>query len=217
MNIVDSHELGDYAALRTEDTYGNLVATFVGNLKSLCPSLYFSLSTWERDHLDSTFMPKRLPSSVNDSGTSSETDMMRTDPVVDRDDPLPKSVITLEPLSAELFPKTFIDDRCTVLGTNRVVCIDPVLDRMITSLVPPFREYSSPIPLLTFLGKGFFNVSKLNGAIGVSSNCGETAVKSLAWSRGLRLEVSPIKTRSACKKSGTNLSFSAQHLETHLE
>jgi hypothetical protein len=79
MDVADSQELGDYAAMRVEDTSGNSVATFVGKLKSLCPSLYFSLSAWERDHLDSTFMPERLPSSVNDSGTSSETDTMRTD------------------------------------------------------------------------------------------------------------------------------------------
>jgi hypothetical protein len=103
------------------------------------------------------------------------------------------------------------------LGINGVVGIDPLLDGMINSLVPPFREASSPIPLPTFLGKEFFNVSELSGAIGVSSSSGETAVKDLAWSRGLRLEVSPIKTRSARKKLGTNLSFSAQHLETHLE
>jgi hypothetical protein len=99
------------------------------------------------------------------------------------------------------------------LRTTGVEGSDPVLDSLITTLVPPIREVSGPIPLPTYLGKEVFKDSEYSGTLGASTSSGEPTGKDLAWSRGLGLEVSPIKTRSARKKLGTNLSFSAQHLD----
>jgi hypothetical protein len=50
----------------------------------------------------------------------------------------------------------------------------------------------------------------------VVTNCegGETG-KEFAWTRGLGCEFSSIKTRSACKKVGTNSDFSTQQLSTN--
>jgi hypothetical protein len=72
MDVEDSQDLGGQAASSDEDTPGNSTATFVGKLKSLCPSLYFSLTAWERDHLDSTFTSERFPQSGSISGRATE-------------------------------------------------------------------------------------------------------------------------------------------------
>jgi hypothetical protein len=54
--LMDSQDLGDYSGLRKEESPEPTVTTFIGKLKLLCPSLYNSLSSWERDHLDSVFL-----------------------------------------------------------------------------------------------------------------------------------------------------------------
>jgi hypothetical protein len=66
---VDSQEAGDFSTARAEESPEPPNPTFVGKLKLYCPSLYFSLSAWERDHLDSTFLPDLIPSPVADLGT----------------------------------------------------------------------------------------------------------------------------------------------------
>jgi hypothetical protein len=52
---VDTQEAVDYTSARVEESPEQPNTSFVGKLKQYCPSLYFSLSAWERDHLDSTF------------------------------------------------------------------------------------------------------------------------------------------------------------------
>jgi hypothetical protein len=54
--LMDAQEPGDYSGLRTEESPEPADTTFIGKLKFYCPSLYFSLSSWERDHLDSVFL-----------------------------------------------------------------------------------------------------------------------------------------------------------------
>jgi hypothetical protein len=62
MDLEEPQDVRDYAALSEEDE-GSSPATFIGKLKSLCPSLYFSLTSWERDQLDSSHSSERLPQS----------------------------------------------------------------------------------------------------------------------------------------------------------
>ena len=87
---------------------------------------------------------------------------------------------------------------------------------MLIALVPSYREVASPIMIPTFLGKevvvtaGPNDVSRASGSIGVSNG------KDLACLWGLGLELSPIKTRSARKKSRTNLSFSTNQLSSNV-
>jgi hypothetical protein len=88
------------------------------------------------------------------------------------------------------------------------IASDPVLDNMINTLISPVREITDPIPLKTYLGNEVHKVSETRGALGASTSTGDPIGVDLAWSRGLRLELSPIKTRSARKRLGTNLSFS---------
>jgi len=58
---------------------------------------------------------------------------------------------------------------------------------------------------------GTIDVARAYGSLGVMSG------KDLAWSRGLGLELSTIKTRYSSKKSGTSLSFSANQLSTTID
>jgi hypothetical protein len=53
--LLDPQDLGDFTGLRKEESPEPTDATFIGKLKLFFPSLYNSLSAWERDHLDSFF------------------------------------------------------------------------------------------------------------------------------------------------------------------
>jgi hypothetical protein len=53
---MDAQESRDFSGARDMDSPDSSNNTFIGKLKHYCPSLYFTLSVWERDHLD-TFFP----------------------------------------------------------------------------------------------------------------------------------------------------------------
>jgi hypothetical protein len=61
------------------------------------------------------------------------------------------------------------------------------------------------------------NKEEPSGVLGESTCEGGNSGKDYAWSWGLGYEFSPIKTRSAHKKAGTNISFYAQHLSSNIE
>jgi hypothetical protein len=59
MSLFSRSGLTDFADSHTasmEASSEQYKDSFVGKLKLHCPSLYFSLSAWERDHLDSSCM-----------------------------------------------------------------------------------------------------------------------------------------------------------------
>jgi hypothetical protein len=56
--MVDAQESGDYPGMSTEDSPVLLDHTFIGKLKHYCLALYFSLTAWERDHLNSILFPE---------------------------------------------------------------------------------------------------------------------------------------------------------------
>jgi hypothetical protein len=56
---------------------------------------------------------------------------------------------------------------------------------VLTTLVPSYREASSPIPLPTYLGREFTHRVESSGDPGVVTNEGEGTGKDYAWSRGL--------------------------------
>jgi hypothetical protein len=191
--------------------------SFVGKLKQHCPSLYFSLSTWERDQLDSTFLSDLVTSPVGFLGKDFEIEPMVTVPLAGR-------VETSNVLLPDSEPETVEEPSCSPLvGTSLVPGFrepdygDISLDRVLTSLVPSFREATSPIPLPTYLGKEVTHRAESSGDFGVTNCEGEETGKGFAWSRGLGYEFSPIKTRSARKKAGINSTFFAQHLSTNTD
>jgi hypothetical protein len=94
--------------------------------------------------------------------------------------------------------------------------VEQVLENVITSLVPTYREATSPIPLPTYLGLESIHGEVECGAAEVTTSLGEGSGKDLTWAQGLGLELSPIKTRSARKKMGKTPSVVDQHLaSTH--
>jgi hypothetical protein len=81
------------------------------------------------------------------------------------------------------------------------------LDKIISALVPSFNETSIPTPISTYLGKEVVVRTNYVGLQRAPSGDGIVSGKDHAWSWGLGYELSPIKTRSARKKVGTNDSF----------
>jgi hypothetical protein len=60
-------------------TYSN--NTFIGKLRHYCPSLYFTLSTWERDHLDTFFPSESSFPSATIKTVDNETILESSDPL----------------------------------------------------------------------------------------------------------------------------------------
>jgi hypothetical protein len=58
--IDEASDTLDYPGLSSEDNPTTTDSTFVGKLKHYCPNLYFSLSVWERDHLNSILFPDQF-------------------------------------------------------------------------------------------------------------------------------------------------------------
>jgi hypothetical protein len=51
---VDSHDTEVYYNAEGEERPTTTMDTLTGKIKTFCPSLYFSLSSWERDAMDSS-------------------------------------------------------------------------------------------------------------------------------------------------------------------
>jgi hypothetical protein len=154
---VDSQEAGDFTTTRAEESPEHPNPTFVGKIKLYCPSLYFSLYAWEQDHLDSTFLLDLIPSLVVDLGTFSESILEGSDSIEVRVEPTPLPETTQETVTIEQ-PSIFsVEDSSIAPGFKEPDFSDHSLDRMITSLIPTYREASSPIPIPTYLGKEVMN------------------------------------------------------------
>jgi hypothetical protein len=101
MSEADSEELGVLAAGSVEDTPGPISDTFIGKLKTYCPALYFSLSSWERDLLDNSFSSLFAPLQVVVSGNLGTTEPGGTYTVPDRTPLHPVSLDTSVSLPEE--------------------------------------------------------------------------------------------------------------------
>jgi hypothetical protein len=173
--------------------------------------LYCTLSAWERDHLDSFYSSETILSEVTvktvahdkvieDLATIPETVLVTPDSFLDECVPSTTTVDTLD-VTNPVLPEILLAEGSPLLpGYGEPAASEHSLDRMLSDLVPSYREVTSPVPIPTFLGKvvvvsgGPSDVATVSGSSEVSSG------KDLAWSRGLGLELSPVKTRSARKK-----------------
>jgi len=138
-------------------------------MKLYCPSLYFSLYAWERDHLDSTFLLDLIPSPMADLGTFSETISEGSNSIELRVEPTPLPETTQETVTIDQ-PSIFsLEDSSISPGFRELDFSDHSLDRMMTSLVPTYREAYGPIPIPTYLGKKVMNKEEPSGALGEST------------------------------------------------
>jgi hypothetical protein len=77
---------------------------------------------------------------------------------------------------------------------------DSSLSDVLDSLLPFIRDQKSTIPLPVYLGKAVFEDSTGGDKPDTTVSRIEGSGKEFAWSRGLGIEHSPIKTRSSRKK-----------------
>jgi hypothetical protein len=200
--MVEESDTLDYPGLSSEDSPSVQDTTFVGKLKFFFPKLYFSLSSWERDHLNNILFPEQT---VGNDLASEKTTL--TEPVLS--DMVGESIRN----PAEVFPiggdTTSLpsqlgrgDDSVIVSGYSESTVSDSVLDRMLTDLITPLAKASNPLPLTTFVGNVPLDRQVDLGVSEAPKLSGSSIVADPAWSRGLGFEVSPIKTRSARRKAG---------------
>jgi hypothetical protein len=84
---------------------------------------------------------------------------------------------------------------------------------VLESLVPSYKETLSPTPIPTYQGMYVVSRVRTSGDTSLIEGIGEGTGKDYTWLRVLGYDISPIKTRSACKKAITipttpNLFFS---------
>jgi hypothetical protein len=91
-------------------------------------------------------------------------------------------------------------DRPVIPGYQESQEGDSSLSTVLDSLIPYLRDNCDPNPLPTYLGNRVVIPSSIIGDLGEASNSETEPVKAYAWSRGLGIEYSPIKTRSTRKK-----------------
>jgi hypothetical protein len=137
--------LGILAVGSTKDTPGPISDTFIGKIKRYFPSLYFSLSLWERDLLDSYFSSLSAPPQVVVSRTLGTIEPGGTSNVPNR---TPLSLVSLdtsvslpeEPSLTATMARPDNDSQtfCQPVG-------EQVLENMITFLVQPIGR-----PLVLF-------------------------------------------------------------------
>jgi hypothetical protein len=78
---------------------------------------------------------------------------------------------------------------------------DSMLFVVLDSLIPFICDKESTVKLPVFQGKSSYRSETESGEAGCSNSTDVKAGKEYAWSRGLGIELSLIKTRSARKKS----------------
>jgi hypothetical protein len=77
---------------------------------------------------------------------------------------------------------------------------DSSLSVVLDSLLPFIRDNNSTVPLPVYLGNTVYDDTTCGGKASTSCTRPEGTGKEYAWSRGLGIEHSPIKTQSSRKK-----------------
>jgi hypothetical protein len=210
-------EVRAFTSGNVEDITELLSGSFISKLRFYCPSLYFKLSSWESDFLEKSYPTTNLPDTRNGGNSEVSSDSGESNFDVDRNIlALPLSLLSHIVLEANtLQPKGDFDASTSQVSivTEMEHCLDSVtniLNLTLSGLVIP-----SPFP--TYWGLEAYHGS-LHSVPGVNvtgqrDDKGET----LAWSWGLGLEVSPIKTRSAHKRLGLASTTGVQNLVPTLD
>jgi hypothetical protein len=102
-------------------------------------------------------------------GTFSETIPEGSDSIEVRVEPTPLLKTTQETVTIEQPFILFVEDSSIAPGFREPDFSDHSLERMITSLIPTYREASGPIPIQTYLRKEVMNKEEPSGALGEST------------------------------------------------
>jgi hypothetical protein len=198
-------------------------SSLMGKIKQLCPTMYFTLSSWERHHLDTSTIPGLdpkqtfFPMSCNPiiSLPPMDLDSFKHDP--------PSTLLTpiIEPPSSSLPLNTggvpsvsspnLSTDRVNLpttpnsLNINIMVGTTSLLSSIqaqdidsigLTSSIPPSVDFHLSVPLPTYLGKSTINDLQDIPSTSCHDPSTDPIKKDFSWSRSLGLETSPIKTRN---------------------
>jgi hypothetical protein len=77
---------------------------------------------------------------------------------------------------------------------------DSAIGEVLETLVPTYRGALSPIQLPISLGRKVYHRSTSEGGFELSGSKGVNLGKDYTWSKGLGVDISPIKTRSVRKR-----------------
>jgi hypothetical protein len=189
--------------------------SLVGKIQLLCPSLYNSLSSWDRLYIteqgNNILCSETLVAPPNLPTLSPYLPQTEPVPTVSHSIPRPSSTTHL-PLSdpptgvSATHPTTDITDTpqtCSLPGYTESTQSEFQLETMYPTASSSHSLPFDSIPLPTYLGNTIYHPTLPSADHPSSSNMPLPPGPDPHWSRGIGLELSPLKTRSARKKSQT--------------
>jgi len=213
------------------DSQDDTLESISGKIKSYCPSIFQSLTSWEREALDSSGWLNRSTSSLLSSGVVDKAiePLLPEVPSLNLSGRNKLPLVTLEATVVDLSPlRPFVTENHPGLSpvlidqihikyvssplsllpnTSEILpgCRDSYehessLSEVLDSLLPFLRDHQSIVPLLVYMGKVVYKVSNSGDFLVTTGPRIEESGKEFAWSRGLGIEHSPLKTRSSRKK-----------------
>jgi len=183
---------GSEAGLLEDDS-----ASLIGKLRIFFPNLFIKLSAWERDFLEKSSLLNAVKEGLSSKAMEPEFLRGSTYEIV-RDIIVPQAPSSVN-LSLEVSQPMFIPNNPYL--PQQSSAFTPNLDAVIDALLPSLRDSDNPIPIPIYQGWDLLQILPSFVPECSSSGKGEQKEKSLAWSRGLGFELSPIKTRSVHKKA----------------
>jgi len=197
---MSEEETGAQGALYAGSEVGLLeddLASLIGKLRIFCPNLFIKLSAWDRDFLEKSSLSNAVKEGLSSKAMEPEFLGGSTYETVG-DTTVPQA-----PSSANLSPK--VSQPMLVLDNpylpRQSSAFTPNLDDVIDALLLSLRDSDNPIPIPIYQERDLLQILPSSVPACSSSGKGEQKGKSLAWSRGLGYELSPIKTRSVRKKA----------------
>jgi hypothetical protein len=213
----------------TDSTIGKLqmfCPTFCNSL-SVLECLLVSSSIWLKNSISKPFGPPLKVSEVSQKSAHSErinsllshpylvtSPLERVDPSVVlllEKDIASSGISSLEP--------SFSLETCNSQDNSHLLSVnqpfppgyrepeedDPTVSAVLDSFLPFLRGSKALVPIPTFLGKKPIELGVESGQASTSGISVAKGGKEFAWSWGLGIELSPVKTHSARKKSSTEL------------
>jgi len=211
-----------------------LSSPLTGKLKHMCPTLYFTLTSWERHHLDtiviaglgpqqtisssSLFSPAPLPYVVVEpfkacsptpplllifENSSHPPSQDIGGDLTDSTSNLPFGLVNLSTTSLCLINTSQVRS-ASLFSSTPTQGVDNI---GITHLNPSTVEMLHLVPLPTYLSKSPIIDNQDTPSTSHCDFSADSTKKDFSWSRGLGLETSPIKTRSARRKAYSSVTL----------
>jgi hypothetical protein len=195
------------------DTYSS--DTLVGKIQNFCPSLYCTLSARDRlyiieqaDFILPPVPPISLPAQSASSTLPSTRLPISPEPIapVNTSSTLPPPFSNRDSETVPISATDLSQDSITLAGYTEPSHSTSQLENLLQEDNPTTTLPFDSIPLQSYNGKTIVHPSSLPADQPSSSFVHPSPVLDPTWSKGIGLELSPLKTRSARKKTLTGLS-----------